>query len=80
MKLYTLRSVQKLPVSPEKAWSFLLDPKNLKTLTPDFMGLEFRSGDNGPMFPVTFLLSEHSSWITGQVLGIDGGLSTKNSN
>ncbi len=25
-----------------------------------------------------FLLSDHSSWITGQVLGVDGGLSTLN--
>ena len=29
---------------------------------------------------VEFLLSEKSSWMTGQVLGIDGGLSTINSN
>ncbi|WP_089663374.1 SDR family NAD(P)-dependent oxidoreductase [Christiangramia echinicola] len=27
-----------------------------------------------------FLLSDNSSWITGQVLGVDGGLSTINSN
>ena len=25
-----------------------------------------------------FLLSEESSWITGQILGVDGGLSTLN--
>ncbi len=28
----------------------------------------------------TFLLSEQSSWITGQVLGVDGGMSTLNVN
>ncbi|WP_261376470.1 hypothetical protein [Gillisia sp. Hel_I_86] len=27
---------------------------------------------------VDFLLSEQSSWMTGQILGIDGGVSTLN--
>ncbi|MDX1315077.1 MAG: SDR family oxidoreductase, partial [Eudoraea sp.] len=28
----------------------------------------------------TFLLSEESSWMTGQIIGVDGGLSTLNVN
>jgi len=27
-----------------------------------------------------FLLGENSSWITGQIIGVDGGLSTLNVN
>jgi len=29
---------------------------------------------------VSFLLSNKSSWMTGQILGLDGGLSTLNIN
>jgi len=29
---------------------------------------------------VSFLLSDKSSWMTGQILGLDGGLSTLNIN
>ncbi|MEC8884312.1 MAG: cell division inhibitor, partial [Bacteroidota bacterium] len=40
MKIYTLHTKQNLPISLEKAWSFLSDPKNLKVITPDYMGFE----------------------------------------
>lgn len=50
MKLYTLHTVQKLPISLEKAWDFFSDPKNLNTITPDSMRFETLSGDDKKMF------------------------------
>lgn len=71
MKLYTLRSVQKLPISPQKAWDFLSDPRNLKTITPDYMGFNILSGGDRPMFPgqiiqyiVTPVAGIKTKWIT----------------
>lgn len=71
MKIYTLRSVQKLPISPEKAWNFLSDPENLKTITPDYMGFEILSGGDRPMFPgqiiqylVTPVAGIKTKWVT----------------
>jgi len=40
---------QKLPVSLGEAWSFFSNPKNLKTITPPYMGFDITSeitGDN----------------------------------
>ena len=71
MKIYTLRSVQKLPISPEEAWKFLSDPRNLKTITPDYMGFEILSGGDRPMFPgqiiqylVTPVAGIKTKWVT----------------
>ncbi|MGB7842101.1 MAG: SRPBCC family protein [Salinimicrobium sp.] len=50
MKIYTLKTVQKLPVSREVAWQFLSDPQNLKTITPDYMGFDITGGGDRPMF------------------------------
>lgn len=50
MKLYTLHRIQNLPISAEEAWKFLSDPKNLKVITPDYMGFEIVSGADQPMF------------------------------
>lgn len=71
MKIYTLHSVQKLPISPEEAWNFLSDPSNLKTITPDYMGFEILSGAERPMYSgqiiqyiVTPIAGIKTKWVT----------------
>lgn len=50
MKLYQLHAKQAFPISPEEAWQFLSNPKNLKVITPDHMGFQILSGADRPMF------------------------------
>ncbi len=50
MKIYTLQSKQNLPITLQQAWDFLSDPKNLKAITPEYMGFIIKSGANKPMF------------------------------
>ena len=71
MKIYQKRSIQKLPISVEEAWDFLSDPKNLKTITPDYMGFEIVSGADSSMYPgqiiqyiVTPVLGIKTKWVT----------------
>lgn len=71
MKIYTLHHRQKLPIPLEEAWSFFSDPKNLKTITPDYMGFDIISGGDRPMFPgqiiqyvVTPIAGIKTSWVT----------------
>jgi ligand-binding SRPBCC domain-containing protein len=51
MKIYTKASKQQLPISIDEAWNFLSDPKNLQTITPDFMGFNIVSGTDRTIFP-----------------------------
>lgn len=71
MKIYTLHSKQNLPISVDEAWQFLSDPKNLKDITPDYMGFDILAGGDRPMFPgqiiqysVTPLLGIRTKWVT----------------
>lgn len=71
MKIYTLKSIQRLPISIDKAWEFFSDPKNLNTITPDYMGFKTLSGDDRSMFPgqiiqyiVTPVLGIPMKWVT----------------
>jgi len=56
MKIYTLHTKQNLPISLQEAWDFLSSPKNLKTITPDYMGFNILSGAEKPMFPGQIIL------------------------
>lgn len=43
-KVYTLRTVQEIPLSLDAAWDFFSDPANLSTITPGNMGFRILSG------------------------------------
>ena len=71
MRIYTLHRKQNLPITVDEAWGFLSSPKNLKTITPDYMGFHILSGADKPMFPgqiiqyiVTPILGIKTKWVT----------------
>ena len=71
MKVYTKTTSQKLPISIDKAWKFLSDPKNLKIITPDYMGFKILGGSEKKIFAgqiiqyiVTPILGIPTKWIT----------------
>ncbi|MCB9307124.1 MAG: SRPBCC family protein [Lewinellaceae bacterium] len=43
MAVYTLKRVQRLPIPVEKAWTFFSSPRNLKEITPPYMGFHITS-------------------------------------
>lgn len=71
MKIYTLRKKQNLPITIEQAWDFLSNPRNLKTITPDYMSFDILSLLDKPMYSgqiiqyiVTPLLGIKTKWVT----------------
>jgi len=71
MKIYRLHKKQNLPINKQKAWEFLSNPKNLKNITPDYMGFNILSGADRPMFAgqiiqyiVTPVLGIKTKWVT----------------
>ncbi|APZ44869.1 cell division inhibitor [Polaribacter reichenbachii] len=71
MKIYTLHKKQNLPISLEKAWEFLSSPKNLKTITPNYMSFDIISDIDKPMYSgqiiqyiVTPILGIKTKWVT----------------
>jgi len=71
MKIYTKTSKQNLPITVAEAWNFLSNPRNLKTITPEYMGFIIESGADRPMFPgqiiqyiVTPVMGIKTKWVT----------------
>lgn len=71
MKIYTLHTKQLLPITVNEAWDFLSDPKNLKVITPDYMGFHIISVDNRKMYAgqiiqyvVTPVAGIKTKWVT----------------
>lgn len=63
--VYRLKTVQNLPISVEKAWDFLSDPGNLKTITPDYMGFKILEGAEEKMYAGQII-----KYIVNPVLGL----------
>ena len=71
MKIYRLEAIQNLPISQKEAWTFLSDPKNLKQITPDYMGFKIVSGLSEKIYAgqiiqyiVTPILGIPTKWVT----------------
>ena len=63
--MYQYQSEQNLPIDMDTAWAFLSDPKNLKTITPDYMGFDIISGADRKMFSGQII-----QYILTPILGI----------
>lgn len=77
--IYTLTAHQRLPISPDVAWTFLSDPYNLGAITPDYMGFIITSETGGAMYPgqiitysIGLLPGLRSNWVT-EVTHVDRG-------
>jgi len=71
MKIYRLHEKQNLPISTTEAWDFLSNPKNLKVITPDYMGFNILTGENKSMYAgqiiqyiVTPIAGIKTKWVT----------------
>lgn len=62
----------------DQAWDFLSNPKNLNTITPDYMGFNILSGADKPMYAgqiiqyiVTPVLGIKTKWVTEITYSLD---------
>jgi len=46
MSVHTIKTIQRLPIDLATAWEYFSSPKNLKEITPDYMGFETLSNSD----------------------------------
>jgi ligand-binding SRPBCC domain-containing protein len=46
-KVYSIKTIQQLPISLAQAWDFFSSPSNLKEITPDNLGFKIISNHHG---------------------------------
>ena len=71
MKIYQIKTKQKLPISSKKAWEFLSNPNNLAEITPKYMNFKILGGADRSIFAgqiiqykVTPVLGITLKWVT----------------
>lgn len=72
MAHFQLKQSQKIPASMEEVWDFISSPRNLKEITPDYMGFDITSeGLPEKMYPgmiisykVSPLFGIKTTWVT----------------
>lgn len=69
--MHTIKRIIKLPISVEQAWNFFSSPKNLKEITPKYMGFDITRELPEKMYPgmiITYkvkpLLGIPLNWMT----------------
>ena len=79
MKIYRLETIQNLPISKSHAWDFLSNPKNLKRITPDYMGFKIINGTADKIYAgqiiqymVSPVMGIPTKWVT-EITHVDDG-------
>lgn len=66
MAAHSIKTVQKIPISLDKAWDFFSNPANLQAITPDNMGFKVISQHHGD----TMYAGQIIEYTVKPVLGI----------
>ena len=71
MKIFRLEKSINLPITIEECWQFFSSPKNLKVITPSYMGFNIIDVEETSMYPgqiikynVTPLFGINMKWVT----------------
>ena len=71
MGIYTLKTTQLIPAKLNDVWDFISSPKNLKEITPDYMGFEIKTSLPEKMYAGLFIqytvrpvLGIKMTWVT----------------